>query len=44
MTGTWYHNNHDLGVTLNGDGTTACELRVTARHWFVGWTWIRGCG
>lgn len=44
VTGTWYHNTHDLGVTLTGDGTAACELRVTARHWFVGWTWIRGCG
>ncbi|MEH1059347.1 hypothetical protein V6U89_29585 [Micromonospora sp. CPCC 206171] len=44
VTGTWYRNSHDLGVTLTGDGTAACELRVTARHWFIGWTWIRGCG
>lgn len=44
VTGTWYHNTHGLTVTLTGDGAAACELAVTARHWFVGWTWIRGCG
>lgn len=38
-TGTWFYNVHDAEVTGGG-----CRLRITARHWFVGWKWVRGCG
>jgi hypothetical protein len=44
ITGTWYHNTHDMTAIVSGDGTATCQLSLTARHWFIGWTWIRGCG
>jgi hypothetical protein len=43
-TGLWYHNRHDSTVVVQGDGAARCEHKVTLRHVFIGWIWVRGCG